>query len=73
MAKTYRYKVSGKVSFFVDNIVAKSPKEAKEIVTEDIGAELDAADVDGNVEILEVKVEPLRPATKKEVIDYYEE
>jgi len=76
-SKWKMYKVSGKVSYFVTDILAPSQERALEIANANFGDDVSfAADKDnekGNAELLEVNVEPFRPATKEEVIDGYGE
>jgi len=67
------YRASGKVSYFVDDVIAVSKKKALEFATATIGGDIDFAAEKGNIEILELKVKPLRTATKKEVVDFYDE
>jgi hypothetical protein len=77
MTQWHKYKVSGKVSYFVTDILAPSQERALEIANANFGDDVSfAADKNnegGNAELLEVNVEPFRPATKKEVIDAYGE
>ena len=62
------YKAIGKVSYFVTDIMAPSKKGALEIANDCVGDDVSFAAGKGNIEILELTVEPLRPVTKKEVI-----
>ena len=60
MSKTHRYKVSGTVNFFVDDIFAKNPHKAREKVTENICDDVGYAGNNGNLEIVgELKAEDL--------------
>jgi len=62
--QTYRYKVSGTVKFFVDDIVRESKEAAKKEVAEDIGEDVIFAAEQGNIEILELNAEELCPCNK---------
>jgi len=65
MAKTNRYKVSGTVTFFVDDIFAKKPERAIKQVTENIRDDVGYAGDKGNLEIVgELKAEDLGPCNK---------
>jgi hypothetical protein len=67
------YKASGRVSYFVTDIMAPSQERALEIANSNFGDDVSFAADKGNAELLEVNVEPFRPATKEEVIDGYGE
>ena len=67
------YKASGKVAYFVDDIMAPSKEDALKIVHDSIEDQVSFAASQGNIEVFNLKVEPLRPATKEEVIDGYGE
>jgi len=67
------YKVSGKVAFFVDDLMAPSKKTALETAIDSIDDQVSFAANQGDIELLELDAEPLRAATKEEVVDGFGE
>jgi len=61
MTENYRYKVTGTVKFFVDDLVMETEEEAKDHVREALDEDLEAAVLSGNIEILELNAEKLCP------------
>jgi len=71
-SKWKMYKVSGKVSYFVTDIMAPSQERAFEIANATYEDDVHCAAQIGNIELLEeINVELLRPATKDEVTDAF--
>ena len=61
MTQNYRWKVTGTVKFFVDDLVTRTAKQAKQHVQEALDEDLEAAFLAGNIEILELNAEKLCP------------
>jgi len=61
MTQWHRYKVTGTVKFFVDDLVTETEEEAKQHVQEALDEDLEAAFLKGNIQILELNAEELCP------------
>ena len=70
MAKkqAYRYRVTGVMKFMVDDRVDYSEDNIKRCVEEDPGSDINFAQENGNLEILDLKIERLEP---RDYNEYY--
>jgi hypothetical protein len=61
-----RYKVSAVIKFSVDDIIARTRREAKQTVKDAPGDNAEFASRQGTVEILEIDAEPIALVSKEE-------
>lgn len=63
--QTFRYKATGVIKFSVEDLIFKTEKQARELIYDDPGGNVEWAHEKGTCEVLEVQVENLGPCDEE--------
>ena len=63
--QTYRYKAVGVIKFSVEDLIFETEEEARELIYDDPGGNVEFAHKNGKTEILELSIEKIEPCEEK--------